>query len=461
MQADAQEQNTTICDTCGRFVATDEALTVYLATGGVGTVCSEECAHAHGLGECPECGDWFNPLEPFAVITDEASYCSEECAIDAGLTRCQHCDEWFEADSAETIELYDRGVYHCYCCENCASAAGARQCDSCGEWVADIDELRYCEANDEYVCDDCYQQSYEYCDCCSEVVPRECFNFGLDMCDACAECSNDLHEYGYSPELTFYGNTKGDSVPFLGVELETDQDYTDKARRHKYCADLAAICGSDRIYLTKDSSLDCGVEITSHPMTLDEHLGCGVWEGVRSVAIDHEFSSHDNRRCGLHIHINRSFFGKSDKRQEVGGYNLGMLVSRMEKQLTQFSRRKSNDWCEYGIHKDYLGKDKRRDFPTMFVKSKHMCGKTNHSQCVNYQHSSTFELRIFRGTLRLKTLYASMALTHGLARAAKLHSQTWCESVDWYTLTTWILADLENNEARAALKNYLDSRGLA
>lgn len=186
-------------------------------------------------------------------------------------------------------------------------------------------------------------------------------------------------------------------------------------------------------------------------------------ERIREIAIEHGFTSHDNGRCGLHVHVNRAFFGKSEKRQHVGGYNLAMLVSRFEKQLTQFSRRRDNRWCSYGIHQEFID-EKHAGFKGLgiFEKSREMCVEKSyaHSQCVNFEHSATFELRIFRGTLRLETLYATLAMAHGLARAAKHHGLTWCEKATWHDLTSYILADMPDGVAKSALAAYMTERGV-
>lgn len=124
-----------------------------------------------------------------------------------------------------------------------------------------------------------------------------------------------------------------------------------------------------------------------------------------------------------------------------------------------FSRRESQSWCKFKTSVDYSCEEVKKD--SILRKSKNAVRYENmHSQVVNFEHHDTFEVRLFRGTLNLETLYAAMALCVGIARFVKYHSETKCELVNWYELMEWILADLENKVAKNALESYLLSKEL-
>lgn len=452
------------CDWCG------ESLTAandrFIHVGGH-HFCSENCASESGYTRCSHCGGFYDPTEQ-GIRIDGEGYCGIDCAEGAGNARCAECGAWHSRSHGSHIEAYEtemRIAQH-FCSEDCALRMDAYRCEDCGQWY--IGGANRTPTG--HVCPDCARDHYNYCDCCGYHVDVDDWDDEYDRCTSCTERSDGgehLHRYGFRPTIKFFGDTECDTYPYLGVELETDTSHEDghaaSQRRLAYCEAIAALDTKPRFWLTHDSSLFCGVEVTSHPMTLAEHIECGMWESIRDEAVAHGFSSHNNGRCGLHVHINRSFFGKSEKRQQVGGYNLAMLVSRFEKQLTQFSRRTDNGWCSYGLHAEYLD-DKNRHTRSlgMFDKSRHMCEgkKYEHCQCVNFQHGATFELRIFRGTLRIQTLYATLAMAQGLARAAKLHGQTWCEGVAWSDLTQFILSDMDNASAKSALSEYMTERGV-
>lgn len=452
------------CDRCGDAITFNDAEAVCI---GDTHFCSDDCAYESGFSRCDHCSSFYNP-QIEGIQSGGGAYCSETCAMGDGNAICRACGQWHSVEQDGHIAAFDpeNSITSHFCSESCATHFNAFRCEDCGQWFTTFANL----TPTGYVCDNCAGEYYNYCDCCGHYVSVDDWDDEHDRCTSCTDRAGSdqhLHRYGFRPTTKFFGDTENDAYPYLGVELETDIADADRsgadARRMDYCEALATLETKPRFWLTSDSSLFCGVEVTSHPMTLAEHIGCGMWESVREAALEFGFSSHDNGRCGLHIHINRSFFGKGEKRQQVGGYNLAMLVSRFEKQLTQFSRRKDNGWCNYGIHAEYLDKHNRHTQSMgMFEKSKHMCeGKRyEHCQCVNFQHDATFEIRIFRGTLRMETLFATLAMAQGLARAAKLHSQTWCEEVTWASLTQYILSDTDDDVAKTALASYMTERGI-
>ncbi len=460
------QTNVTFCDNCGNPVEGEAGIHV-----DEQHFCSSDCASANDYVRCDQCGLHYDALSEEAVRLADTQFCSSTCAEQAGAARCPQCGELFLTNDTRHVVVYRDGSHDdrtLFCSEECANAAHVYTCECCG--IRFLNLTRHTPTG--RVCASCAFDDCDYCDECGRY-----FTLDHDWNDdegCCSQCASEdrgdrfLHSYGFCPPIDFYGDTSGGKIPYLGVELETDitgeRDSESLRTRQSYCHALHHLECNGRFWMTQDSSLACGVEVTSMPMTLDEHINSGLWDGVRAKAIEHGFSSHDNGRCGLHIHINRDYFGKSEARQNAGGYNLAMLVSRFEKQLTQFSRRRNNNWCEYGIHKEYISKTNSAiQNMSMFQKSSRMCEETRHehSQCVNFQHSATFELRIFRGTLRLSTLYASLAMTQGLACAAKHHSQVWCENIDWYTLMNDIATNTENVVAKTAFIEYLAERGVA
>lgn len=453
------------CDHCGSSIEDETGIH---ANGH--QFCCDECAEAKGYAKCAHCGTYHHLTTVQGIQTEDEWFCDERCACAAGFERCAHCGQWMSVESETRIvvqyDTFDSREHH-YCTRDCALNDGAVECEQCNRLFFRME----CRTDSGMICRECANGDYYYCEGCGHYTLPENWNSRDERCCSCSDGEDEnplLHRYGYRPPTLFFGDTRQAEVPYLGVELETDADRhradDSLKNRRDYCRALRSFDSKDRFWLTEDGSLTCGVEVTSQPMTLDEHIDSGLWGDVCKTALEHGFSSHDNGRCGLHIHVNRDYFGKSEIRQNAGGYNLAMLVSRFERQMTQFSRRKDNHWCAYGIHTEFMDKkNASTQSMSMFDKSQCMCEEKSyaHSQCVNFQHSATFELRIFRGTLRLATLYASLAMAQGLARAAKHHSQVWCETVDWYSLMDDIAANTRNETARTAFIEYLAERGVA
>lgn len=396
---------------------------------------------------CGCCGHLFDDDEE-TLSVDNYDFCDEDCANEYGYHYCDQCGE---------LSYCSVGVDGQYFCNHlCAEIYGYRFCTHCDDWVHR--DYTYITHDDDVICYNCYNDHYFTCEHCDEIYHDDDYRDGV-CCNCDEEYPRHLHEYGFRPETEFFGDTENSRFPYLGVELETDAGND----RYAYCEDLVEKY-SDRFWLTKDGSLQDGVEVTSHPMTLQEHADSGLWEHVADCAHEYGFVSHDGGRCGLHVHINRDFFGNNTVVQNVGGYKMLRLLQRFRKQMMTFTRRTTDNWCRYTTPRDYTPKRTHAGLDICFTdlihKSSGAASNYDHSVCVNFEHSATFELRIFRGTLKLSTFYASLAMAQGIARAAKHHGEAWIESVSWYDFADWVIQDTVNEEVRDYLRDYLVEKEL-
>ena len=423
--------------------------------------CGVSCITAAGYMQCACCGEWVAEDDADAVDIEGERFCNYDCAVSAGYEQCQQCGEWV----ADTDAIMPQGV-RCevlgvYCCDDCANAAGYVQCDDCGEWIAYEDATT--THDDREICELCYDNHYLRCEHCGEVYHDDEGGWHGDYwyCSDCApeyDEADELHEYGYTPWLTFFGENPNGELPYFGIELETDT--SEYNVRGTYAHALSQLPQAGAFWLTRDGSLNNGVEVTSMPCTLDYHVSSGLWEAVRDTATAHGYRSHDTSTCGLHIHVNRAFFGKSALVQDAAAYKLTRLMQRFEQPLTTFARRRDNHWCAYGTTTDYTKTPAKNASLLNKAADLKDCHGRTHNKALNLQHSQTFEFRIFKGTLRVETLYASLALVNGLAHVVKTHGETWCEHVTWYDLVAAVVDANDNETARRCLTSYLTDKGL-
>ena len=269
-----------------------------------------------------------------------------------------------------------------------------------------------------------------------ETAPAEIFyssvcipdHYHLDGYDYCSECYHDevdksrsIHDYGYKPEPIFYG----DSKRYFGVELEIDQAGKDSDN-----ADELLTIGNrdaDCIYIKGDGSLDDGMEIVTHPMSLDYHKQF-QWDEIMKKAISLGYRSHQTSTCGLHIHVNRSCLGESREEQDEVISRILYFVEHHWNELLKFSRRSEyamNRWASrYGYEnsaKAILDKAKK--------------GNNGRYAAVNLMNYSTIEFRLFRGTLKINTFMATLELVNAIIDTAvnstedELHKLPWSEFV--------------------------------
>ena len=225
-------------------------------------------------------------------------------------------------------------------------------CSCCGEriWTDDNEG-----DGDTPLCGRCYERSYTTCTDCGRTIHQDDAYYidevsGEARCYSCF-CSQSrervIHDYYYKPEPFFYGEGKR----HFGVELEIDGAGESNANAAK----LVEVANHDRelVYIKHDGSLDDGMEIVTHPMSLDFHFNQMPWAALLDKAKAMGYRSHLANTCGLHIHVNRTAFGETEEEQEAV---IGRILYFFEKhwgELLRFSRRTQRQiehWADrYGL----------------------------------------------------------------------------------------------------------------
>ena len=303
-------------------------------------------------------------------------------------------------------------------CESCADEFTV-VCDACGERIYSEDAI---EDSNYTLCEDCFDEVYVRCEDCGRILRRE--RAYWDDEDAyCLSCWDNhysvIHEYSYTPDLVFHG--KG--LRHLGVELEIDGGGTDRYNAEK----LLNIANADaeNLYIKTDGSLDDGLELVTHPMTLEYHLTEMPWAAVLHKAQKMDYLSHAAGTCGLHVHISRLAFGCTYEQQEAAIARLLYFVEKFWAELLRFSRRtqsQMNRWAaRYGM----------KLTPTdQMCHSKNSCA--GRYTAVNLTNSDTVEIQMFRGTLKLNTLKATLQMVNHLVEVAVSMSDSEVQDMSWF-----------------------------
>jgi hypothetical protein len=207
------------------------------------------------------------------------------------------------------------------------------------------------------------------------------------------------------------------------VELEIDKGGKSCENAHEIC-DVANREG-ELIYIKTDGSLDDGMEIVTHPMTLKYHMEKARWREIIAKALELGYKSHQTSTCGLHCHVNRTSLGKTTEEQEVTIGKILFFVERFWDELLRFSRRTEyqiNRWAaRYGL------KERPKDVLDNAKKS----GLGRYT-CVNITNYETIEFRIFRGTLKYNTIIATLQLVDEICSAAFLMSEEELSVMSWH-----------------------------
>lgn len=375
-----QETQQVKCHVCG------EMIEINLATEAIdtGNYFCPDCAN--DLYTCEDCGAHIE----CNCGDDEISLC-ESCRED--YTECDHCGKLVHNNDLNTVRNYNnnwRGVDEEWC-ESCRDDAS--YCEWCENWVYGI---AVTEATNGYsVCNSCAEDEFQWCDECGALVHNDDYywdeNEERAFCESCYNNRRSRHvkHYGYKPSPQFHGE---DSKLYLGIELEVGGA---SCSGSKDAADsLYDMGGNDSLFTMKeDSSIPCsGFEIVTQPCTYEFHKDEFPWESITDTCRSNGLRGHDlgSDSCGMHIHCSRDYMS------ELRWAMFEFFLTRTQKQWIKIARRNPSHW---GRFKD-IDLHGRDNFGQR--------SQTGRYQAVNFYNCHTVEIRIFRSTMKVSTIKATI-----------------------------------------------------
>ena len=323
---------------------------------------------------------------------------------------CSHCGTFIDTDD---YEEFNGEILCSDCIDNFTSV-----CDCCGERIWSEDTQ-----GDEYttLCQHCYDYHYTRCEECDSIIHND-DAYEYDDGYFCRECYQNIrrnasiHEYGYKPEPIFYG----DSNRYFGVELEIDG----AGKEDEYAEELLDIANmrEDHIYIKTDGSLDDGMEIVTHPMSLEYHNEF-CWEDIMHHAVRLGYRSHQTSTCGLHVHVNRDSLGENRDKQDEVISRILYFVEHHWNEMLKFSRRSEYAMNRWAARYGYENSPK-----AIMDKAKKNYGRYVAVNLCNYH---TIEFRLFRGTLKYNTLIATLELVNRICDIALSYTDDEMSKLSW------------------------------
>lgn len=403
-----ENKNITTCADCGRII--EEGETSYVTADGK-TIC-EDC-YESSYFTCDECGEVLG-VETANYVSDAETYVCRQCVENSlNYVECEDCGNVVTLDGA--YELENNRVI----CRRCYEHGDYARCPDCNQ-IFHCDEMIYDENGEEYFCRSCYSRN-----------------------------RRRINNYGYKPEPVFktihdrfFGTFPGLEMTF-GAELEVD-----KGKNPNGLAGLLADTFED-IYCKHDGSLCDGVEIVSHPCTLDYHIQKLGWDKITEMCREWSFSSQNAGTCGFHVHVGRQNMGETNDEREETAAKLVLLVDRHWDALVPFSRRRDYQLSEWAACPSLNHNLTREEDIIEDALSTESNGRY---QAVNLTNRDTVEFRLFNGSLKYTTILASLELVSNITMYAKTHSVKECLNSQWED----IIAVQQFQE----LTEYLEERGI-
>lgn len=385
------------------------------------------------IGRCFNCNKTIKELDDY-YNTENGNFICENCCEDLDYRTCDECGKAFSIDELHYVESEDFLI-----CENCLESSNDYKiCNDCGE-VFNFSREGIQLANGDYICEDC-RDNYFYCENCGEYYHNDEYNEDEDGNALCENCYNEyeqenlLHNYGYKPDIEIQSTgdeTEDEKKLYIGFELETEKDDSNLSRAD-FCKKINDTINKKMntqfLYFKEDGSLDCGVEIVSHPFTLDFfRQNEDLFRILCTTASSMNYTSHNSKNCGLHVHINRQYFGDNYEEQEKNIEKLILFFEYFKEKIQKFSRRTDFHYCHFLSDN---GERKEKICNLKYIKENK---GQNRYVAVNVENSNTVEVRIFRGTLNADTFIATLQWVFNLVRIVKnnpIEKITWSKTIN-------------------------------
>ena len=336
--------------------------------------------------------------------------------------------------------------------ELCARCLDERTllCRHCGERIWEEDNAGSSEVP---VCQRCYDDHYTNCCRCGTLLHESQAYYAedddYDESPHCSDCfhalSNDspIHDYYYKPKPVFYGT----GPRFFGVELEIDG--AGELKKHARSLLEVGNQSGEYLYIKHDGSLDDGLELVTHPASLEYQIRHIPWAELCGQAVSLGYLSHRANTCGLHVHVSRNAFGTESWEQDLAIARVLYFFEKHWEELLKFSRRTPRQLERWAARYGY--KEQPMEILDYAKKGYHGGRYT----CVNLQNPDTVEFRMFRGTLKVNTIFATLEMLNCICDAAIFLSDDEMKSLAWTTFVSGI-----QSERYPELVQYLKERRL-
>ncbi len=216
-----------------------------------------------------------------------------------------------------------------------------------------------------------------------------------------------------------------DERPYLyyGAEIEIDLP---QGRNRVVFAETICMVSEGLFVAERDASIPNGVEFITRPMSYK------AWTSEKVVKLlDKVFdimdkwgvNTIDQRNSGLHIHMSKKFFNNSKtKTTDQQLQDLAWIFEFYNKEISQFSRRELNEFCQTREYKVKQQLSKRSDFRNIKMKIqlekdgliKSAGSGDSHHHIIAETHE-TVEIRSFKTVTDTNTLLAAVEFSRNIA----------------------------------------------
>ena len=369
------------------------------------TLCYD-CADTQHVRICAACNKFKSLNNRWGFVIDLGKVCPT-C-----LTKykfCSICDRY-------DTELFDSPDER-KICKHCLQCR-VKVCAHCNKTVWEMGGISW---DDVFYCERCVPEIFIDCNRCHNR-----FMMNTSHCENdtwyCAECypvrDITIHPHSYKPTWNMCGANP--TRLFFGVELEVECKDINKSLR------VVGVEKGDRI-IKHDGSIRHGFEIVSAPCTLRYHQRKFGW-GKLCKALKTLKCTSDNKTCGLHVHMTKTFSKMEELRFSTFMYHHIDF-------LRVLSRRDENHFAQLP-----------NDIWTRIQKRKEVKGERY--ELINWVNENTVEFRLPKGTLRPEVILATVEFCDAVIFYTRGKSLIQIKKEDIGDFLLWLFKSGKDNRRR-------------
>ena len=182
-----------------------------------------------------------------------------------------------------------------------------------------------------------------------------------------------------------------------------------------------------------DGSLKKGIEFDTMPCSLEYHKNNMNYQRMFAYLDENGYKAHDTTTCGLHVHANRAYLGKTELVQQLTISKILYILEKFNDELCVIARRDNS-------YSRFVGKGK--DEKTIVE----LYGKYRNQDkhvALNLKHIDTIEFRCFKGTLKYETYMLTLEFVKDIIDYAKSINIEEIELIQWSDLMNTFSDELQ------------------
>ena len=214
-----------------------------------------------------------------------------------------------------------------------------------------------------------------------------------------------INGYFYKPDPIFFKGDNENTQKFFGIELEVMDGGESSINAKRVCRN------HEELYAKHDGSLSDGMELVSHPCTVNWHL-THLWGDVLARLRTLQYTARTG--SGIHVHVSTKYWENNGGICRVANM---IAFCDMNREALRLYANRQKEMFDHWTHR-YLSPSSTRKVVAEALLTfgdtekamqdlyERYCNSTDHYSVVNLSNDSTVEIRAFASTLDINRMHS-------------------------------------------------------